>query len=176
MFALGGDHLELGEHMLGKEYFPNNNLTMSTLLKTSLVSYYDFIVAYQNILRDGGSFNNVSVYCTNSSSSIEQWPPQTGKVISLGKKSDERQVIHLFNFKNATHLSWRDLDGTQAEPLLVKSMPLRISTSQSVKKLWVATPDSEGSLYEELDFTSGEGYISFVLPALKYWTMIVLDL
>ena len=30
MFALGGSHLELGgDHMLCKEYFPNENLTMS---------------------------------------------------------------------------------------------------------------------------------------------------
>jgi len=175
IFALGGSHLELGEHMLGKEYFPNNNLTMSVLLNKSLVSYYDFLVAYQNILRDGGSFNEVNVSCTNTSSTIAQWPPQIGKVISLGKKTSDKQVIHLLNFKNANHLSWRDMDGTQTEPLLIKSMPLRIATTQTVKKLWVATPDSEGSLYTELDFSSGQGYITFTLPALKYWTMIVLE-
>ena len=28
MFALGGSHLELGDHMLCKEYFPNDNLEM----------------------------------------------------------------------------------------------------------------------------------------------------
>jgi len=175
IFALGGTHLELGEHMLGKEYFPNSNLTMSTLLKKSLISYYDFLVAYQNILRDGGSFNNVTVTCTNSTSTIAQWPPQIGKVISLGKQTEDRQVIHLFNFKNATHLSWRDMDGTQSEPLLVKSMPLRIATSKTVKKVWVATPDSEGNLYRELEFSAGDGYITLNLPVLKYWTMVVLD-
>ena len=46
--AFGGSHLELGEHMLGKEYFPNNNLKMKDDLKTAIVSYYDFLVAYQN--------------------------------------------------------------------------------------------------------------------------------
>lgn len=175
IFALGGSHIELGEHMLGKEYFPNGNLEMSTLLKKSLISYYDFSVAYQNILRDGGNFNNVELSCTDNSSSVAQWPPQIGKVVSLGKLSDKRQIIHLFNFRNATHLSWRDMDGTQAEPLLIKSMPLRITTSQKVNKLWAATPDNEGSLYNELPFTQGNGYITFTLPVLKYWTMIVLD-
>lgn len=48
IFAFGGAHLELGEHMLGKEYFPNNNLSMKDDLKNSLVNYYDFLVAYQN--------------------------------------------------------------------------------------------------------------------------------
>lgn len=175
MFAIGGAHLELGEHMLGKEYFPNSNLSMSSLLKQSLISYYDFLVAYQNILRDGGSFNDAQTTCTNTSSTIVQWPPQAGKVISLGKKLSDKQVIHLFNFKNATHLSWRDMDGTQAEPLLVKSIPLKIMTAQTPKKIWAATPDSEGSLYQEVDFTSEQGFVSLTLPVLKYWTMIVLE-
>jgi len=175
MFAIGGAHLELGEHMLGKEYFPNSNLSMSPLLKQSLISYYDFLVAYQNILRDGGSFNDAQTTCTNTSSTIVQWPPQAGKVISLGKKLSDKQVIHLFNFKNATHLSWRDMDGTQAEPLLVKSMPLKIMTAQTPKKIWAATPDNEGRIYQELDFTSEQGFVSLTLPVLKYWTMIVLE-
>lgn len=37
MFALGGSHLELGDHMLCKEYFPNNNLTMSQELRDAIV-------------------------------------------------------------------------------------------------------------------------------------------
>lgn len=54
MFALGGSHLELGgDHMLCKEYFPNDNLTMSEELKTAMVHYYDFLTSYQNLLRDG---------------------------------------------------------------------------------------------------------------------------
>jgi len=175
IFALGGSHLELGEHMLGKEYFPNDNLEMSTLLRKSLISYYDFLVAYQNLLRDGGDFNSVTITCTNSAATISQWPPQMGKVISLAKKTGSKQVIHLLNFANASHLSWRDMDGTQKEPKLIKSMPLRLATSQTVKKLWVATPDSEGNMYQELDFTTDTGSISFELPALKYWTMIVLE-
>ena len=175
MFALGASHLELGEHMLGKEYFPNDNLVMDPLLKKSLVSYYDFLVAYENILRDGGSFNDVPVSCTDGSSSISQWPPQKGKVISLAKKVGSRQVVHFLNFTNASHLIWRDMDGTQIEPRLIKSMPVRIETSQAVKKVWAATPDSEGSMYKELEFTTSTGYVSFEIPALKYWTMIVLE-
>src|SRR5690606_27154158 len=53
IFAFGGSHLELGEHYLSNEYFPNSNLQASSSLKKALVTYYDFLVAYQNILRDG---------------------------------------------------------------------------------------------------------------------------
>ena len=53
MFALGGSHLELGPHMLCKEYFPNDNLKMTEALKKDIIHYYDFMTAYQNVLRDG---------------------------------------------------------------------------------------------------------------------------
>jgi len=36
IFAFGAAHLELGEHMLGKEYFPNSNLSMKDDLKSAL--------------------------------------------------------------------------------------------------------------------------------------------
>lgn len=175
MFSLGASHLELGEHMLGKEYFPNHNLVMNSLLQTSLVSYYDFLVAYENILRDGGDFNSVTINSTNSSTTIAQWPPQMGKVVSLAKKIGNRQVVHLLNFTDAGHLSWRDMDGTQKEPRLIRSLPVRLATSQVVRKIWVGTPDREGKMYEELNFSTGAGYVSFTLPALKYWSMIVLE-
>ncbi len=42
IFAFGGVHLELGEHMLSNEYFPSNNLTISADLKEQLIKYYDF--------------------------------------------------------------------------------------------------------------------------------------
>lgn len=42
IMAFGGNHIELGEHMLGKEYFPNKNLAMTDVLKSKLVEYYDF--------------------------------------------------------------------------------------------------------------------------------------
>ncbi|MDP4276099.1 MAG: glycoside hydrolase family 66 protein, partial [Bacteroidota bacterium] len=175
IFALGGSHIELGEHMLGKEYFPNSNLEMSPLLDKSVIAYYDFLVAYENLLRDGGQFNVVPVTCSNGKASIVQWPPQTGKVIALSKLVGTRQVVHLLNFTNAVHLNWCDADGTQAEPLLIKSMPVSLTVGQTVKKAWAATPDSEGSLYQELPFSQQAGTVTFQVPALKYWTMIVLE-
>jgi len=68
--AFGGDHLELGEHMLAQEYFPNENLAMRADLKDALVHYYDFLVAYQNLLRGGGAFDSPAVTSTNGSASI----------------------------------------------------------------------------------------------------------
>ncbi|MDB5151849.1 MAG: hypothetical protein JWR54_600, partial [Mucilaginibacter sp.] len=93
IFAFGGAHLELGEHMLGKEYFPNANLVMPDDLKKAMVSYYDFLTGYENLLRDGGTFNNIVI--TSASVKLNNWPPQMGQVSVIGKDMGSRQVIHL---------------------------------------------------------------------------------
>src|SRR5690606_37649292 len=54
IFANGVAHLEIGEHYLTNEYFPNNNLQLRGSTKDKLITYYDFMVGYQNLLRDGG--------------------------------------------------------------------------------------------------------------------------
>ncbi|MGD8427692.1 MAG: glycoside hydrolase family 66 protein, partial [Balneolaceae bacterium] len=92
IFAFGGSHLELGEHMLGKEYFPNSNLSMRKDLKEALVSYYDFLVGYENLLRGGGAYNTPDV-STYGEVTLNQWPPQQGKVSVVGKAVGKREVI-----------------------------------------------------------------------------------
>ena len=175
MFALGASHLELGEHMLCHEYFPNSNLTMDKALDKALIRYYDFLVAYQNILRDGGIFNTVDITTTANNPAIAPFPPSTGKIISLAKKVGDRQVVHLLNFVNAQHLQWRDPNGTQTEPRLQQNLPLQITVQQPINKIWVATPDKEGSMYQEIEFTQNTGVVNLTIPALKYWTMIVME-
>jgi dextranase len=175
IFALGAAHLELGEHILDSEYFPNDNLQPDNTLKAALIRYYDFLVAYQNLLRDGGEFNEITISFADVAIPVAAWPPQSGKIICLSKKTDAKQVVHLLNFANAVHLQWRDLNGTQAEPRLYQNMNLQINISQPVKKVWVATPDKEGKMYEELNFTQSDNLIKTSIPALKYWTMLVLE-
>lgn len=42
MFALGGSHLEIGDHMLTREYFPAAPLQMDDELKQRLVHFLNF--------------------------------------------------------------------------------------------------------------------------------------
>ena len=53
-------------------------------------------------------------------------------------------------------------------------MPLKLRAS-GVKRLWVATPDALGGAPQELAFQESGGYVTFTLPSLKYWTMIVVE-
>ena len=174
MFALGGSHLELGDHMLCKEYFPNNNLTMSQELRDAIVRYYDFMTAYQNLLRGGGVETEAGVSST-SDVKVAAWPPVIGNVAAFSRQVGDKKVVHLLNFIDADNLSWRDMNGTMPEPRLVEGLPLRMKATAKVNKIWVATPDALGGAVQELPFRQAGGEVVFTLPSLKYWTMIVVE-
>lgn len=175
IFAFGGSHIELGDHMLGREYFPNNKLAMKADLKKAIIHYYDFLVGYENLLRGtNGTFNN-PVLSSAGQIKLNQWPPQIGQVSIVGKKVENREVIHLLNYTDATTLNWRDNNGTQAYPSDIKNIPLTLSTGQKVKKIWYATPDHEDGASEVISFTQSGNKVSFTLPFLKYWDMIVVE-
>lgn len=174
ILAFGGAHLELGEHMLGKEFFPNDNLAIGTDLRNALVWYYDFLVAYQNLLRDGGTFN--SPYLTTSGAlSLGAWPPQPGRIAFVGKAVGNRQVIHLLNFTDATTMNWRDDDGVQAYPHDRTEIPLTLATEREIERIWYATPDRNMGASQELEYSPSGNQVSFTLPFLKYWSMIVVE-
>jgi dextranase len=174
MFALGADHLELGDHMLCNEYFPNSNLKMDDSLKKAIVHYYDFFTAYENLLRNGGTENHDGIYSGNGSVIINDWPPKLGTVTSYAKDVDGKEVINILNFVNANSLSWRDLDGSMPEPVMIKSLTLGVRAS-SVKKVWVASPDCYGGAPQQLLFRQEGDYVVFTVPSLKYWTMVVIE-
>ena len=175
IFAFGGSHLELGEHMLGKEYFPNSNLQMKEDLKKALVAYYDFLVAYQNLLRDGGSFNSIEVKSLDGKTSFKEWPMEKGKVATLGKAFNDKQIIHLLNFKLATTDQWRDKTGIQADPGFSEQLQISVTTNKSVKKIWFSSPDLNKGGSETLSFSQVGDQATFTLPGLKYWDMIVME-
>ena len=180
MFALGGAHLELGgDHMLCKEYFPNDNLSMKEDLIDAMVHYYDFLTGYQNFLRDGGTENELEISCTNSRMNLAVWVdkqnPQTGKVATLAKIVEGKQVIHLLNFTQANSVSWRDLNGDMPEPRLISDAILQFNAKEKISKIWTASPDAHGGASRELAFKQENGVVTFTLPSLKYWTMLVLE-
>lgn len=179
MFAIGGSHLELGDHMLCREYFPYKGVTMSEALRTQIVRYYDFMTAYQNLLRGESTAAQISVDVAYTGSSknvkIAQWPPQQGKITTFAKQTDGRQVIHMLNFLSAESLSWRDYNGDMVEPRLVNSIPVEIKTDKTIRKVWVASPDKHAGAPVELAFRQTAESVSFTVPSLKYWTMIVLE-
>ena len=174
MFAIGADHLELGDHMLCHEYFPNSHLAMSDDLKSQLVCYYDFFTAYEDLLRVEGQQNDDDIYTTTSDVTIANWPPRLGTVTAYTKTVDNKKVVNLLNFVNANSLSWRDLKGDMPEPQQINGLTLAVKAG-NVKRIWVASPDCYGGVAQELHFEKNGDRVVFTVPMLKYWSMIVIE-
>ena len=174
MFAIGADHLELGDHMLCHEYFPNSHLAMSDDLKSQLVCYYDFFTAYEDLLRIEGQQNDDDIYTTSSDVTIANWPPRLGTVTAYTKTVDDKKVVNLLNFVNANSLSWRDLKGDMPEPQQINGLTLAVKAG-NVKRIWVASPDCYGGVAQELHFEKNGDRVVFTVPMLKYWSMIVIE-
>jgi len=174
-FAWGGSILQMGEHMLSKEYFPNNNVKMNEALKQTVIRYYDFLTAYENPLRDDGKWFDVSLTSNDGKVVFNAWPPVKNQVATFGKRIDNSEYIHILNYTNATHLDWCDSYGTQVEPSLFTDLNVSIPTSANVKSVWFASPDVDGGVARSLSFEQQGGNLVVVLPSLKYWDMLVLE-
>ncbi len=175
IFSHGGAHLELGEHMLGKEYFPNSNLMLKPDLKLALIDYYDFLTAYENLLRDGGDFNQPSINSLDRKMVLSKSVGSVGSVSVVGKEFEHRQVIHLLNHMDSKTAEWRDNNAQQATPRLILNSQLEFSSSKTVKDVWVASPDIIGGASRSVNFVQSGNKVLFTLPELKYWSMIVLE-
>ena len=175
MFAIGGSHLEMGDHMLTREYFPAKPLAMTDELKQRLVHYYDFQTAYQNLLRGIDSKAAFTPTISSSTHTINAWPPQGRKITAFAKKVDNMIAVHLLNFLNTDDLSWRDLKGTRPAPVTQTNVQITYTTSRHITKVWTATPDKNGGVPMELPFTQDGNNVSVTVPSLEYWTMLVFE-
>lgn len=173
MFASGASHLELGENMLSKEYFPHKNLRMTEDLQKRLTVYYDFLTAYQNLLRDDAAEIERDVRSLGGVE-LSTWP-ERGKVWSFAKRAGGKEILHFINFTGATTMDWNDTNGTQAEPVEIIDLGLDIATDRKVSGVWLASPDHYGGSPVKLEFVRKEAGIEIKLPKLKYWDMVVIE-
>jgi dextranase len=148
---------------------------MKSSLRQSLLGYYDFMTAYQNLLRDGGEQATFTVTSPNGTIAPTPWPAAQGEVAVTGRTFSNRDVIHLINFTNANSMEWRDNNGTQKEPALIEDIALTVKSRGTVKGVWVASPDHMGGVAESLSFTQEGDAVALTLPRLKYWEMLVLE-
>lgn len=179
--AWGGTILQMGEHMLYNEYFPGDNLAMTGELKRAMITYYDFAVAYENLLRPdmpvaGANTDWFGVdIIGNDTVSYNQWGPQKGQIATVGRLVENREVIHLLSYRNATHLKWCDTNADQGEPDMLKNQTMSVSVHRAPKRIWYASPDYMQGAAIELEFTYTGGQVELTVPAIKYYTMLVFE-
>ncbi|MGO4374362.1 glycoside hydrolase family 66 protein, partial [Paenibacillus sp. MCAF20] len=135
-----------------------------------LVRYYDFLVAYQNVLRDGVEDSELAAEGhgdVDVSSS-----PELNKVWSFTKQKGDSDIVHFINFTDATTLEWRDNEGKQAIPRELKDVRIALPSGKEVASIQFASPDYYNGSAVELSFEQKDGVATFKLPGLKYWDMV----
>lgn len=175
VLAAGGSRLELGDdtRMLCSEYFPNRNLLMSQNLIQRERKYYDFIVAYENLLRDGqiNSTNEIGVSGYENSKT-----GQPNKIWTFGKKDANYDVIQMINLLGVYDNGWRSADAKKQTPTKAENFTVKYYTTQDIASVSIASPDSNDCKSQDLAFTKGTddkgNYITFTVPSLEYWDMI----
>lgn len=175
IFAAGGAHIELGDTgMLSKEYFPSAKLKMSESLKEAMRNYYDFLVAYENLLRDGlkESDNKIEipgVEISNNGSARTVW--------TYAKQKDGYDVIHMINLLGIEVSNWRDDLGNYSAPPIIKDFKVKYYLKDdNVKNVYLSSPDINDGKVVKLQFRKKEDskgkYLEISVPELRYWDMI----
>ncbi len=193
IFALGGSRIELsGDHMLYTEYFPDNKRRMSNELQKSIIHYYDFLVAYENYLRDGNA--ETSVNMTMEGVNVAAWDfsepdptkekaedqtigPKPYSVNTYSTTKGNVTAIQLLNYSNFSrdNFNIRDIKETMPEPNVLLNKKIVLDDAAPVSRIWVASPDCFGGAPQEVVFTQNNGKVTFTLPSLEYWTMVVVE-
>lgn len=174
IFASGGAHFELGDTgMLGKEYFPNDNLKMSEDLQEGLKDYYHFLVGYENLLRD--NITSIDREIKISDYTYSNYPEKES-IWYFPKEKEEYEILHLINFSDQKLLDWRDEYGFYKEPEVIDDVRVKYYTDAEINEVYLASPDFDHGSSHKLSFKAGKDedgrYIEFIIPSLKYWDMI----
>lgn len=179
LMAGGASHLELGDTgMLSSEYYPGNSMRISKKLEGDLRDGYSFLVAYENLLRGMGLVETKDETWLDGVRTGSDFKP--GNVTSFTKiKTEEgepeREVLHLINFDGASHDSWVDKGLAQTAPKIKTEITVRHRCSVAPAKIWAASPDCCGGIAQELEFSYEDGYVTFTLPSLEYYDMVVIE-
>ncbi len=179
LMSAGASHLELGDTgMLSSEYYPGNSMQITSGLAEDIRRGYDFMVAYENLLRGTGLTEVSDETFVGGRRTGTDFKP--GNVTSFTKIKQEegeteREILHLLNFEGAAHDSWVDKGLAQTAPRIREQVTVSHHCTKAPSRIWVASPDWKDGICREVEFTQKNGTVTFTLPYLEYYTMVVME-
>lgn len=154
IMAAGGTHLELGEHMLRGEYFPQTGMSLSDSLKEWLTQYYDFLVAYRRMFTSRNFTNSI----TSSSHDIAVNSIDTSKLSVIEKSDDFIQSLSLINTKGLNGDEWQDNKLDRNKPDILSNVSLKFDFTP--KAVYYAT--IENPIPQSLEVNNNSVVVPFV--------------
>jgi dextranase len=180
IYSAGGSRLELGNdgEMLSHEYFPAENLKMSDELVNRERNMYDFIVAYENLLRYGQSETNNNVYFYEHSASRAD---NVGSIWYETKADSKYQIIQMINLIGVSNNEWRNDDYSNKTPDIQTNIKLKYYYTDNINSVYITSPDpaynccTKALKIESKSSDDTGKYIEFTVPTLEYWNMIYMS-
>jgi dextranase len=179
IFASGGYHLELGEPgtMLADPYFPQLGL-LDEHMQMVTQRYYDFLVRYEEVLSldtidaTGARSADLTIKAVKTRSLRSR--DRVAVIVRQGQTFDTFNLVNLLGIANG---GWEQPLTRGPNPLA--DLAIEVHVKRSVKAIWWASPDGNTLAAQSLDFAlpqdNHETLVSFHLPHLDYWSMIVVE-
>ena len=180
LMASGASHLELGDTgMLKSEYYPGDTLRINDTLTAALRNYYSFSVAYQNYLRNS-DFTEV-VQRTMVDDKKAALDASENRIWCFTKENEDcDQIVNFINLIGVETTDWVDNYGKQKSPELQQNVTVKQYVKAAPSHVYLASPDSNEGIMTELAFEVGQDiqgtYITFTMPELKYWNMVIIKM
>ena len=183
IFAAGGDHIELGDglNMLSNDYFPSHPLSLSSDLQKQLQNYYDFMVAYEELLRGGlTNTGNTVQLSTGGNSLATSTNSSPNTVYEFTKSGSGYDTINLINLLGESNNDGFDANGTYPTPNAQSNVAVKYYYgSGTVNSVSFASPDYQNGKTSIQNFStgsdSGGNYVTFMVPSLAYWDLIYIN-
>src|SRR6266568_569592 len=176
MFAAGASHIELGDgdRMLSRPYFVDDEvLKLSDESRARLRNYYDFLVAYENHLRDGVHTADFEVRVNGLRQSKRG---EAGAVWTITREKGAESIIHLINLTTVHSDLWRDDKAEIGEPTTLRNVHLEIGSGNEPRSAGWTSPDiDQGAWHQLTPHRAENGAWEIVVPELKYWTVVILN-
>lgn len=175
IFASGGYHLELGEPdaVLADPYFPQYGL-MDETTQAVQRAYYDFLVRYENVLAVGTTDATATRAAALTIDGVETGTRRSrDRVAVIVRNGEQRETFSLVNLMGIDGDRWNEALTQGPAPLTDLAVTLHVD--HPVTRLWLATPDRDDLTAIDLSFTQTDAEMRFTVPALDYWTMLVVE-
>ena len=185
MYAIAGstfmNHMDDGCLATGV-FMEGYHLPCPAAVEDALLTYKNFEVAYQPMLRDGVTPS--AEPCVVTSGVVAGTTGTAGQAYVLGRTKAGFQICQFLNLTGIPTDHWTDLDGTMPSPVEGHDIGGKLyyvgsPVTPGTNRLWWASPDANNGAAVELPYTVGTdatgAFVAFTLPSLSYWSMAVLE-
>ncbi|CAK1244435.1 Cellulase/cellobiase CelA1 (CelA1) [Fructobacillus evanidus] len=161
IMAGGASHLEMGEHMLSREYFPNSDITMSQDLIDYLPKQYDFMVAYHREL----SIKNPTDYFVMNTHKNSKNYVNTSMFTAIENSDQYVTSVSIINTNGLNGDDWQDANDNRKIPDPIYNEQAKFNSS--FRYVFCATIENPEPVMLQQD-----QWGNFVIPEIKNYTLI----